>query len=291
MTIGGRLDECAEHFPSREALVYTDRKLRYSYQRLKEGCDRVACGLIRIGVRTRDRVGIWAGNHPEWLVLQLALAKLGAALVPIPLEDGARALAEALRRAEAKALILEAGSAEVVKGLAPELVLCPRGQLHADRLPSLRSVVTLGEDRHRGMYHFKDLIDLAERIPRERLHQIQSTVRPDETALLSPRGAVRRSHQNLLEAAAHLVESSSITADDRICLAAPFYEPAGFVDGLLLALVGGATLVPLYEIDAERAVAAVTAERCTVFAGRPELLSSVEASALPSLRVVLRRGR
>ena len=263
MTIGHLLNERADTTPARESLVYTDRKLLYSYQRLREGCDRVACGLLRIKTRPGDRVAIWASNHPEWLVLQLALAKVGAVLVPVSPSMELEELTRLLARTKARALVFEAEAAEALKDVLPEVGACPRGQLHARELPDLRSLVTLGEGRHRGMYHFKDLIDLAEGVSRYRLEQREDALSSESVALLGPDEAPY-SHESLLGEARAEAHKTGLSPGDRILFAAPFSHPLAPKRGLLLALSAGATLVTMADVDRGRVEEAFATERCVL---------------------------
>jgi len=295
------LDWQADHRPAGEALVYTDRPLRYSYQRFREGIDRVARGLLRIGVGPSDRVALWSANQPEGCILQFAVAKVGAVLAPLHAASPGEMEAELetrLRRARAKAFVFSSPAPgfggdvpALVQRFAPELERCPRGQLHAERLPLLRCVATLGEERYPGVYRFKDWIDLAETVPKARLTKLARRVKPEEGALLL--GSEVLSHGELVRRARAAAERLSIAQADRICCAAPLFEPMGGVLALALAAAGGAALVPVVELSARQALAAVVKEHCTILAAEADLLAAAlgqrapEDSGLESLRAVL----
>lgn len=83
VTVGGILEQMARRYPDRDALVYPDRGLRLSYGQFDAETDRVARGLLRLGIRKGEHVAIWATNVPEWVLLQFATAKIGAVLVTI----------------------------------------------------------------------------------------------------------------------------------------------------------------------------------------------------------------
>ncbi len=282
-TLAEILDDQAAHQPAQEALVYTDRKLRYSFQRLREGCDRIARGLLRIGVGQGDHVAVWAANVPEWVVLQLAIAKVGATIVPLPTAYGAKELEAVLRDSEARALVagptpLRGDPLETVKAIMPELESCPAGQLHSERLPQLRSVVTLGENRHAGVYHFKDLIDLAEVVDKEELRRAQARLRADQTAALlyevdssgQPYGALL-THANLRHVALAVGERMRVTEKDRVLLPVPLSDVFGLVVGSVLSLLHGATLIPFVEFRPRLVLEATAKERGTVLIGTPTM--------------------
>ena len=83
MTIGRLLSDLALSLPDQEALVYPDRNLRWSFSRLQREAVQLARGLMAAGIEKGDRVALWATNVPEWIVLQFALAKVGAILVTV----------------------------------------------------------------------------------------------------------------------------------------------------------------------------------------------------------------
>ncbi len=295
------LDRQADRRPAGEALVYTDRPLRYSYQRFREGIDRVARGLLRIGLGPADRVALWSANQPEACILQFAVAKVGAVLAPFHVASSGEMEAELerrLRRSQAKAFVFSSPAPgfdgdvpALVQRLAPELQRCPRGQLHAERLPLLRSIATLGEERFPGVYRFKDWIDLAETVPKARLTKLARGVKAEESALLS--GCDLLSHRELVRGARAAAERLSLVETDRICFAAPLFEPVSGVLAVALAAASGAALVPVVELSAGQALAAVVKEHCTILAAEADLLATAlrqrapEDSGLESLRAVL----
>ena len=82
-TIGDNLRATAERFPDREALVVRSQGYRATYRQLWDATTACARGLLALGVRPGDRVGVWSANRFEWVVVQNATARLGAVLVNI----------------------------------------------------------------------------------------------------------------------------------------------------------------------------------------------------------------
>ena len=82
-TLGQTLEKWAHETPDQDFIVYPDRDLRFSYRQFNERVDQLAKGLLFIGVRPGDKVGIWAKNVPDWTTLMFATAKIGAVLVTI----------------------------------------------------------------------------------------------------------------------------------------------------------------------------------------------------------------
>jgi len=253
-TLGALLDQQAQRGPARLALAYVERKVRYSYERLREGCDRIARGLMRAGLRPGDRVAFQAGNTPESVVLRYALAKMGSVIVPLDPGADPQSAEGVIAYSAARGLVID--DALRLGDLIPNLGACPAGQLATPRFPSLRAVVSLSEERRPGAYRFTDLVDLAELVPAAELRRAQRALRAEDTALLvydAGQGmtSAELSHRKLLEEARVLARRLELSGSDRILLAAPLSELFGLVAGLLLALVSRAALIPLIHLEGE----------------------------------------
>src|SRR3989440_11703553 len=125
-TIGGLLDEVSATDCSREALVVTHQKIRWTYSDLKSRSDAFASGLLSLGLEPGDRVGIWAPNCAEWTIAQFATAKAGLILVNINPAYRVTELEHALRAVECRALITatrfkSSDYLAILNSLAPEL--------------------------------------------------------------------------------------------------------------------------------------------------------------------------
>jgi fatty-acyl-CoA synthase len=107
MTIGERLDQVAAQYPSTEALVSKHQNIRWTYREFLEKTEQVAASLLSLGVEKGDRVGTWAMNHAEWVLVQFATAKIGAMMVNINPAYRTYELEYALRQAEVQTLIIQ----------------------------------------------------------------------------------------------------------------------------------------------------------------------------------------
>ena len=105
-TIGDLLDSQTERFGDREALVHVETGTRFTYREFKDEVDRVARGLMALGIEKGQHVGIWATNYSEWVVAQFATAKIGAVLVTVNPSYRTHELEYVLKQSEADALIL-----------------------------------------------------------------------------------------------------------------------------------------------------------------------------------------
>jgi fatty-acyl-CoA synthase len=112
---------------------------------------------MALGIRSGDRVGIWSPNHAEWVVAQFASAKIGAILVNINPAYRAHELEYVLQQSACTALIIAppfrtSDYAALLRELCPELSRDEPGQLRAARVPSLRTIVSFGQQQVPGAY-------------------------------------------------------------------------------------------------------------------------------------------
>src|SRR5437016_10938253 len=148
-TIGNFLDRVAAEFPENEALVSTFEDQRFTYAQFLAEVNRVARGLMALGVQAGDRVGIWSTNCVAWVLAQFATAKIGAILVNINPAYGTFELEYALRQSECNLLISgesfkDANYAKMLQEIIPDLASADsRGNLHPEKLPNLRRIIFL----------------------------------------------------------------------------------------------------------------------------------------------------
>src|SRR5690242_7921890 len=126
VSVGELLALLARDYPQREALIYPDRDLRYDFNQLEWMARETGKGLLSLGIETGDRVALWAPNVPEWVVLQFALAKIGAILVTVNTSLRASEIEYLLKQSESGTLITVAGFRDVdytqtVYDIVPEL--------------------------------------------------------------------------------------------------------------------------------------------------------------------------
>jgi fatty-acyl-CoA synthase len=287
-TIGARLDAVADATPEAEALVVPRQDVRWSYERLRRETDAFAAGLIALGLRPGDRIGIWSQNNAEWVVTQFATAKAGLILVNINPAYRAHELEYALNKVGCVALILAAAFKSsdyigILHGLAPELANCAPGGLQAARLPALRIVIRLGTARTAGMYNFGDVAGLATAADEALLVEVKASLQFDDPINIQftsgttgqPKGATL-THHNILNNGYFVGEGIRLTASDRLCIPVPFYHCFGMVMGNLGVVTHGATMViPGEGFDAEAVLKTVQEEKCTALYGVPTMFIAV----------------
>jgi len=255
-TIGANLERVTAAYGDRDALVDVPSGRRWTYREFNADVDRLALGLIRDGIRTGDRVGIWAPNRPEWTLLQYATAKIGAILVNINPAYRTSELAYVLKQPGIR-LLVSAPSFKTSDYAA--MIDEVRGQC-----PDLESVILLGSPEWEAVASGTggDPDDLAARgaeLSADDPINIQYT--SGTTGF--PKGATL-SHHNILNNGFFVGELCGYTEIDRICIPVPFYHCFGMVMGNLGATSHGACMViPAEGFDPAATLRAVQQERCT----------------------------
>ncbi len=283
-TIGSYFDAaCAEH-AEREALVVRHQNARLSYAELRRRVDALACGLLRLGLRPGDRIGIWSANNLEWALTQFAAAKAGLVLVTINPAYRRSELQYALNKVGCRALVLApviktSNCVEILGSLAPELASAEPGRLRAAALPGLEVVIRIGPKRAPGMLAFAELLTPPEPAELERLEEIGASLQFDDAVNIqftsgttgSPKGATL-SHHNILNNGYFCGAAMRLAAGERVCIPVPLYHCFGMVLGNLACLTHGATMVyPAESFDPLASLAAVAEDRCAALYGVPTM--------------------
>jgi fatty-acyl-CoA synthase len=282
-TIGQHFQAMARRFPDREALVSRHQSVRMSYRELDRESDRLASALLKAGIGKGERVGIWAHNGAEWLLMQIATAKVGIVLVNINPAYRVTELEYALNKVGCRMLVTMSAFKtsdylSIVRELAPEVDGCIPGALDARRAPQLKTVVQLGSSGVPGMLSFAELLATGEDGDAA-VMKLGATLKPGDPINIQftsgttgfPKGATL-THRNILNNGFFIGEAMRLTELDRLCIPVPLYHCFGMVLGNLAALTHGATIVyPNDGFDALSVLEAVQSEKCTVLHGVPTM--------------------
>ncbi|MDH4616081.1 AMP-binding protein [Brevibacillus sp. AY1] len=308
ITIGDLLDETTEKYGQKEALVYQERGLRYTYQEFQEICNQVAKGFMSLGIQKGENMAIWATNVPEWVITQFASAKMGGVLVTVNTSYRTHELEYLLRQSESTTLLLmgsfrDANYVDMVREICPELEHSEPGKLESARLPHLKNVIYLGEDRQPGMFTWRDLLDRAALLDEQERIKRQRSLDPDDVINMQytsgttgfPKG-VMLSHSNIVNNAIKVAECQRLGAEDRVCIPVPFFHCFGCVMGTLACVATGATMVPVIAFEPGLVLSVVENEHCTALYGVPTMFiaelnhPSFEQRNLSSLRTGIMAG-
>src|SRR3954447_14861048 len=268
-TIGQALAGCVSAHGDREAVVSCHEGIRLTYRQLAERVEVVARALLAAGVERGDRVGIWAPNCAEWIVIQYATARVGAILVNVNPSYRQHELDFALQKSGQSLLLYAAG----FKGAAY------RPMVEAAAAPGLRAAIELGSPDWEAFLHRAGEAPAAGVAEREAELAFDQPINIQYTSGTTgfPKGATL-SHHNLVNNGLFNGEILGYGPDDRICVPVPFYHCFGMVIGNLAAVTHGSCIViPSEAFDPRAVLQAVAAERCTSLYGVPTMFIAVLA--------------
>jgi fatty-acyl-CoA synthase len=277
-TIGANLTRTAAAFGGQDAVVDVPSGRRWTYAQLDADTDTLARGLIAAGIMAGDRVGIWAPNCAEWVLLQYATAKAGIILVNINPAYRSHELNYALRQSGVRLLVsAESFKTSNYRAMIEEI----RGGVG---VPGLDRVIYLGSADW-------DELFVVGRMPiaggGDQLAERQVMLSFDDPINIQytsgttgfPKGATL-SHHNILNNGYFIGEGCGYTEQDRVCIPVPFYHCFGMVLGNLACTTHGAAIViPAAGFDPAATLRAVAAERCTSLYGVPTMF--IAELALP----------
>ena len=282
-TIGQHFSAMAQRFPDREALVSRHQNCRMSYRELDQESGRLASALLNAGIGKGERVGIWAHNGAEWLLMQIATAKIGIILVNINPAYRVTELEYALNKVGCRMLVTMTAFKTsdylgIVRELAPEIDGCLPGALNARRAPALKTVVQLGTQKVPGMMSFAEFLATG-KVDDPAVQKLGESLKAKDPINIQftsgttgfPKGATL-THRNILNNGFFIGEAMKITEQDRLCIPVPLYHCFGMVLGNLAALTHGATIVyPNDGFDALSVLEAVQGEKCSALHGVPTM--------------------
>ncbi|WP_041262475.1 AMP-binding protein [Flexistipes sinusarabici] len=284
--MGGLLEEIAKNYPENDALVYPFRNLRLTYKELDKETDKLAKGLVKLGVKKGDHIAVWAHNIPEWVLLLYATAKIGAVLVTVNTLYRSRELSYILKQSDAKMLFLVEGFkmqnyVETVYDILPELKETSDQELNFEEYPFLKRVVFIGDRKHTGMFDYYNLYKIGEDISDAQLKakkdecSYQDVINMQYTSGTTgfPKG-VMLTHHNLLNNAYAIGQCMRFSDKDRLCIPVPFFHCFGLVLSILVCQTHGAAMIPVESFNPLEVLKSVEREKCTALHGVPTMFIS-----------------
>ncbi|MGE0104638.1 MAG: AMP-binding protein [Blastocatellales bacterium] len=276
VTVGALLTRLSETLPGNEALVCHD--LRMTFAELEQEARTIARGLMACGVERGERVAVWATNVPEWVVLQFALAKVGAILVTVNTSLRAHEIEYLLRQSEAATILTIDGYREV------DYIASLReiGAVGGNALPALKRTFYIprhaGDECPEGLTPYAILREKAVEVSDAELDARESGVGIDDVINMQytsgttgfPKG-VMLSSRNMVNNGYWLGLGLGYTSSDRLCLCVPLFHCFGCVIGVLGAYTHGAGLYPIEYFDPRRVLETIEREKCTSVYGVPTM--------------------
>jgi fatty-acyl-CoA synthase len=290
-TIPEHFRSVVSRFGEREAVVALHQGRRLSYAELARESGALAAGLLGLGFGCGDRVGVWSTDNIEWLLLQLATARIGAVLVNLNPAYRAREAGYALERSEIQAVFTiprfrSSDYVGMLLELAPELERQSPGELRVEAFPHLRRVAVwdpvdpLSTPRPvEGFTLWSEVLEAGRGIEDAHLDETEASLDPDEPINIQytsgttgfPK-AVVLTHHNILNNAWFSARAMHFDETDRLCVPVPFYHCFGMVLANLLCLsVGACSVIPSEHFEPGAVLAAIDSERCTAIHGVPTM--------------------
>jgi len=285
-TLPTMLDAVAARFGEREAIVLRER--RWSYRDLHREVERLARGLLALGIEPGDKIAVWLPNRPEWLVVQHACARIGAVAVALNTRYRTHELGYILGQSDTTTLVLQdhllhVDFLEILAELVPGLPAADPHELRIEACPRLRRVICLGEDVYGGTLAYRDVVEAGDDLALAPvLAERASRIAPDDVFTLLytsgttsfPKGAMI-SHRNAVPHGWASGERLGLTRDDRVLHTLPFSGTWGGLVIPLMALTHGACLVLEETFDPLETLRLLEAERITVWNAVDAMLTAV----------------
>lgn len=284
LTIGDLLDDVSDRLTDKEAMVYADRPVRYTYGELREAADQIAKALIGLGIKKGDTLALWATNVPEWILLQYGSAKMGAILVTVNTQYRTTELEYLLKQSDSTVLFLGEGFKdsnyiEILQEVLPGLKDAPMDKPYSfENLPMLRHSVLLSEKQVPGIINWSDFMSYGSTISDEVLKEYQAETHPEDVINIQytsgttgfPKG-VMLTHNNIVNNGNAVADAMNLVEEDRLCFPVPLFHCFGCVMSSLACVNKGATMVPVEYFDPAIVLAAVEKEKCTALHGVPSM--------------------
>ncbi|MDR2701634.1 MAG: AMP-binding protein [Spirochaetaceae bacterium] len=282
-TLSQVLREKAQAHPDHDFLIYADRNLRFTYAEFDKRVDDLARGFLAMGLKKGDHVGIWATNVPDWNTVLFACARMGIVAITVNTGYKIHELEYVLKQSDMACLCLIDGWRDsdyvaMVNELVPELKTAPRGHLNSEKFPFLKHVVYVGQQKHRGMYSFNEMLLLGRHSSDVELREIEAGLDTNDVVNMQytsgttgfPKG-VMLSHRNILNNGLGIGDNQRLTEKDIVCLPVPLFHCFGLVLGMMAILTHGSTAAIIEWFDPLLVLATIQKEKCTALYGVPTM--------------------
>ncbi len=286
-TLGQLLDQTIARCGPQDAVVYADRGFRLTWYEFGIEVDRLARGLMALGIKRGEKIALWATNVPHWIVLMFAAAKIGAILLPLNTNYKTAEIDFALSQSDTENIFVINGYrdtdyVQILNDLIPELRQQPRGELKSARYPHLKRVMFLGPEKHRGMYSLNEVMALSVEVSQEEYLQRQAECDVNDVVNMQytsgttgfPKG-VQLTHRNIGNDGFWIGACQNFSCRDRVCIPVPLFHCFGCVLGVMSCVNHGSTMVMLEKYDPVNVMMSIEQEHCTAVYGVPTMYIAI----------------
>ena len=262
-TIGQLLNEIAAKYPNNMALVHSDSDIRHTYNLFLSEINRAARGLIKMGIKKGDKVTLWAPNSPEWIISQMALAKIGAIVVPVDHGAGKEDLSYILEQSGSRTIVM-----------AKEL------QLEIELQSILENTIVIDKKPYPDVTSWQELMEMGDESDLKALAQRENEITPDDPVAImytsgttgKPKGVVL-DHCGLVNKSIFSALRQGLNNQDRLCLFFPLFHMFGNTCIVLAGLIKGTSIIlPCATFEPSKILSAIHCEKCTAIYGSPSML-------------------
>ena len=286
-TLGQMLDETVARFPDREALIYVGHEFRQTWSEFAGTVDRLARGLMALGIQPGEKIALWATNVPYWVCMMFATARIGVTLVAVNTNYRDSELEYLMRQSECENFccidgFLDYDYVAALYRVIPGLEEAKPGELHCDKFPHLRRVMSLNSMPHPGILTMNDILARAGEVSMEEYRAREAQVKPHDVVNMQytsgttgfPKG-VMLSHVGIGNNGRAVAGRQEMTEQDKLVIPLPLFHCMGCVLGVLGCVSSGAAMVILESFSPERVMAAIQDEKCTGIYGVPSTYISI----------------
>ncbi|MDD6312697.1 MAG: AMP-binding protein [Firmicutes bacterium] len=276
------LDRICEEFPNQYAFRYTELDYTRTYPEFRDDVDNFARSLISMGVKKGDHVAIWATNVPAWYITFWATTKIGAVLVTVNTAYKIHEAEYLLRQSDTHTLVMidgfkDSNYVEIMKQLCPELSSCKPGELHSERLPELRNIITV-DSKQDGCFTWDEAIEHGKSVSVDEVYARAKSINKDDVCNMQytsgttgfPKG-VMLTHYNVVNNGKAIGDCMDLSTADKLMIQVPMFHCFGMVLAMTASVTHGTTMCPITAFSPRKSLYCINKEQITAFHGVPTM--------------------
>lgn len=289
-TWGNILNNTADVYKDVEAIIYKD--VRLNFGQLKRYVDGFARGLLEIGIRSGDSVGLWMTNCPEWVISQFAIYKIGARMVPINTRYCLNELEYVLSQSDCKALIMndiflsKTNAMDMIEKVIPERGNDKDKDTNRKNDFKLRYIICLSQrgKRYPDTLDYQEVLELGNTLRSDgTLEKLARQVAPSDVMSIQytsgttgfPKGVMCTHRSNMASFLCTGVGFGYRNGKDRMIVSLPFFTNYGVLGCSATSVLFGVTMVVLEQYDPEECLRLIEKEKITISHGSDNMYINI----------------